>query len=1042
MTSFLRTMLKKKAFANAVMFVLIIGGLISGNAIRQELYPTQEARTVEIIMNMQGASPDEIDKSILQIIENSLQGIDGVKRIESEAKEGVGRVKVLLLDNSDTSQLFSDIKSVIEQIDTLPAGVEPPVITIPAQVEKALSLIIYGDQPHSWLLNTAKTIRDDLRTGFEGTPGLHKVELAFPRNREISVELTENTLRQYGFTLEEVADTIANASLDLAGGTLLTEQSDIVLRTSERRETIEQYRDIVVAKSQDGIPVRIEDIAQLSEGFSQSTLECWFNGLPAIQLDVYAVGKETPTSVEKTVQEYLDTTATGKFQGVELAIFENQAAAYRDRLKLLIDNAFLGLLLVLIILGLFLTPKVAFWVMVGIPTSLIGGLILLPLMGGTLNMLSLFAFIVTIGVVVDDAIMIGEAIHTHQMNGLTPLEAAVKGVKEMGGLVFLATITTITAFLPMFFVPGEMGVLFHQIPAVVVAVLIVSLLESILILSTHISTNTALPPYLRIIEKPQQKADTILRSFIAHQFRPLIRKFVHHPVITLAAAISIVLITASGIAGGLLGFSFTPTIDSDTAIAQATLPYGTPKEKSVEIANRLIESGRRVLQENQLTSTGMLSVIGTRLDEGEVEVESLAGTHYISALIPLPPEHQHPFSTREFAAKWQQAFGSDHELEALNFTGETNVTGGEPILLEVFHSNPAIAQEAALHLGERMRLVGGLTSVDDGVRTGKPEIHFKLKNEGLDLGVTTSELAKQLRHRFHGSEALRFVKDGDEVKVMVRLHADERKDYGILSQVLLKNSSGVLVPLTAVADIQQARSFTTIKRRDGKRIYPVTADIAFGISDDDVEEILETRLIPELLHKFPGVSVHFAGESEENDEALSALANSFVIVSGIIFLLLVFHFNSFILPLIIMITIPFSCIGAVWGHILMGYDLSIISVIGLIAMAGVVVNDSLVLVTTYTRYLSEGASRTQAIIDAGCNRFRPILLTSLTTFFGLVPLLMETSEQAQFLIPAAISISFGLLVGTFISLVLVPVLLAINPQPLKASVSPYQPAET
>lgn len=424
-----------------------------------------------------------------------------------------------------------------------------------------------------------------------------------------------------------------------------------------------------------------------------------------------------------------------------------------------------------------------------------------------------------------------------------------------------------------------------------------------------------------------------------------------------------------------------------------------------------------------MKSLGLFSLIGTRLEEGEVEVETLAGSHYISVLMALPPEKERILSGREFASAWQTAFGDPGVLESLNFTGETNVTGGEPIMLEVFHADPVKARKAALSLGQRLGTISGLTSVDDGIRAGKPELNIRLKEFGLQMGLTEEMVAKQIRHRYHGAEALRFVRNGNEIKVMVRLNEKERSQISSLQQVQLKCPSGALLPLSEVAQITRTRSFTSLARRDGKRIYPVTADIGFGIDDDIIEDALEEAIVPQVMADYPGTSIHFGGEEEENDEALGSLGNGFLIILGIIFLILILHYNSYTQSILVLVAIPFSLIGAVWGHILLNCDLSIVSVIGIIAMAGVVVNDSMVLVTTYNRYRRDGQPPSKAIVDAACHRFRPILLTTLTTFFGLMPLLLETSEQAQFLIPAAISISFGLVFGTLITLVLIPALL-------------------
>ncbi|MDY6987318.1 MAG: efflux RND transporter permease subunit [Thermodesulfobacteriota bacterium] len=1021
MNALLAWLLKRTVFANALMVVFLLGGLLSAMSIRQELLPDREERCVEVAVELPGASPDEVKTSILDVVENAVRGLDGIKRVNAEAREGIGMVTIALLESANTQQMLGDIKNAVDRITTFPQDAEEPMVSIPSEVEKALSIVVYGDQPLMWLRKTGESVRDDLRVRV----GLKKVELAFPREQEISVEIPEATLRQYGLSLEDVAEKIRQNSLDLPGGTLFSTRADIALRTVERREWAKDFSDIVVAQTTKGIPLRLADIAVLKNGFGESPIESWFNGHPAIQIDVFAVGDETPISVEAAVQEYLGTFARERYQGVEIVVFENEAEAYRSRMALLIDNALIGLILVLVTLGLFLTPHLAFWVMVGIPTSLLGGMLLLPLFDASLNMISLFAFIITIGVVVDDTIMMGEAIHVHRGKGRDHLSSALQGLKEMGGPVLLATSTTIIAFLPSFFVPGSMGEIFRQIPAVVVAVLLVSLIESLFILAAHLAQDRPERPWLTWLARPQQAVNAKLQLFIEGTFRRFMQKGLQRPSLMIASALSLLLVTFGGVTGGLLGFSFTPTIESDTVIAQATLPYGTPRRQSVALQQELVETANGVLKDHSMASPGIFSLIGTRLEEGEVELETLAGSHYVSVLMAMPPEGERTLSGREFARAWQNAFGERNELEALNFTGETNVTSGEPVRLEVFHPDQTVARSAALALGERLRAFAGLSSIDDGIRAGKPELKLTLREQGLLMGLTAEDMATQVRHRYYGAEALRFVRDGNEIKVMVRLNEKERRQHGALQEVLLKTPSNTLVPLTEVADITQTHSFTTVAQRDGKRIYPVTADIGVGISDDVVEDALEEGILPALMAEFPGLSVGFGGEEEEIDESLGALGNGFLVVLGAIYLLLSLYYNSYIQPLLVLSVIPFSLIGAVWGHILLGYDLSIVSMVGVVAMAGVVVNDSLVLVTTYNWHRAHGKDQQGAIVNAACHRFRPILLTSLTTFLGLMPLLLETSEQAQFLIPATISISFGLAFGTVITLVLLPAILGL-----------------
>jgi multidrug efflux pump subunit AcrB len=1020
MNKFLENILQRHVIANILMAVFIVGGLLSAQSIRQEVLPTTQSKNVQISVAFDGAQPAEIETAILLPIENAIRGMEGLKKVQGVAREGLGTVTLTLLRSANPDQMLGDIKNAIDRIETFPLNVEEPVVSIPAEIEKVMSLVVSGDQPLLWLRQTAENIRDDLLT----EKGLTKVQLAAPRDQEITAEISEKTLRVHGLSLEDVALRIRGTAQDLAGGTIYTPQADIALRTNERREWAHEFSDIIIKETKTGLPLRLSDIATLQDGFGNSPIEAWYNGKPAIQIDIFTAGAETPTSVEEVVKDYL-LCATQKYKGVSLDIFENDAQTYRDRLSLLIDNAFLGLVLVMIVLALFLTPRLAFWVMIGIPTSLLGGLMLLPLFGATINEISLFAFIVTIGVVVDDAIMLGEAIHANRSKGMDNLSAAVKGLKEMGVTILLAVSTTILVFMPMFFISRPMGTMMEQIPAVVVSVLLVSLIECLFVLSTHLAQDNPQRPWLKTLSRPQERVNAWLENFTRETFRRFVRTTLLRPMAILCLALSLLFITFSAIVSGMIGFIFTPPVQSDTVIAQATLPYGSPKAQSIAIQDKMVTDAQAVFAESGMRTSGIFSLIGVRLDEGEIETESLAGSHYISVLAALPPEDERVINGIEFARQWQERFGDPGGLEALTFTGETNVTGGEPIQMELFHPDEAVAREAALKLGERMQSVAGLTAIDDGLRAGKPELKIKLKDNAVQMGLTAGDIARQVRHRFYGAEALRISRNGNDVKMLVRLPEKERQQRSALDHTLIKTPGGSLVPLTELVTITSGRSTTTLARRDGKRIFPVTADIMIGVSDDAVEDVLKDSLVPQILTEYPGLTVEFAGDEEETDGSMEILGNGFLITLCIMYALLALRFNSYVQPLLVLSIIPFACIGAVWGHILMGYDISIISIIGILAMAGVVVNDSLVLVTAYDRFRMQRVPHVKAITEATCSRLRPILLTTLTTCLGLMPMMLETSEQAQFLIPMAVSMVFGLAFGTFIVLCLMPVLLRL-----------------
>jgi multidrug efflux pump subunit AcrB len=1020
MNKFLENILQRPVIANILLAVFIVGGLLTAHSIRQEVLPTTQSRTVEVSVAFNGAQPAEIETAILLPIENAVRGMEGLKKVQGVAREGLGTVTLTLVQSANPDQMLGDIKNAVDRIETFPLDAEEPVVSIPVEVEKVMSLIVSGDQPSLWLRKTAENIRDDLLT----EKGLTKVQLAAPRDQEITAEISETTLRAHGMSLEDVALRIQDTAQDLAGGTIYTPQADIALRTNERREWAQEFSDITIKETQAGLPLKLADIATLQDGFGDSPIEAWYNGKTAIQIDIFTTGAETPASVEDVVKAYIPIAAQ-RYKGVSLDIFENDAQTFRDRLSLLINNAFSGLVLVMIVLALFLTPRVAFWVVLGIPTSLLGGLMLLPIFGATINEVSLFAFIVTIGVVVDDGIMLGEAVHTNRSKGMDNLSAVVAGLKEMGVPILLAVGTNMLVFIPMFFIPGPTGMIMEQIPAVVVSVFLVSLIECLFVLATHLAQDHPERPWLKTLSRPQERVNTWVENFTRETFRRFVRMTLLHSKATLCLALALLFITFAATASGMIGFIFTPPVQSDTVIAQATLPYGSPKAQSIAIQDKMVKDAQAIFAESGMRTPGIFSLVGARLDEGEIESESLAGSHYISILAVLPPEDERRINGIEFARQWQEQFGDPGGFETLTFTGETNVTGGEPIQMELFHPDESIAREAALKLGERMRSVAGLTGIDDGLRAGKPELKIELKDNAVQMGLTAGDIARQVRHRFYGAEALRISRNGNDVKMVVRLPEKERQQRSALDHALIKTPGGSLVPLTELVTITSGQSTTTLARRDGKRIYPVSADIMIGVSDDAVEDVLEDSLVPQILAEYPGLTVEFAGDEEETDGSLEVLGNGFLITLCIMYALFALQFNSYLQPLLVLSVIPFGCIGAVWGHIFLGYDISIISIIGILAMAGVVVNDSLVLVTGYNSFRMKGMPHVRAITEATCSRLRPILLTTLTTCLGLAPLMLETSEQAQFLIPMAVSMVFGLGFGTFIVLCFMPVLLRL-----------------
>ncbi|MCB0332076.1 MAG: efflux RND transporter permease subunit, partial [Bdellovibrionales bacterium] len=940
----------------------------------------------------------------------------------STASEGSASVVVELLTSADTTKAFQDVKNEVDGITSFPEDAERPIVSLVESRRRVITLVLYGDQDPRKLRQLAERVRDDLVQ----RPGVTLVELGLSPPLEISVEVPQATLREYNLTLPQIASIIRQTALELPGGELKTSHGRILLRTQERRDYASEFRDIPLTTSPSGVVLRLGDIAQIEEKFQEVDQEAWFGGKPATTIQAFRVGDETPQSVAQAVQDYIDEIAPELPDDVKLSIWEDSSKLYKDRMALLMKNAVMGLTLVLLLLGVFLEPRLAFWVTLGIPVSVLGCFLFMPFTGASINMISLFAFIITLGIIVDDAVVVGENIYEKRERGMSPLRAAVMGVHEIIMPVTFAVLTNIVAFFPLFFVPGISGKFFRQIPSVVVAVFFVLLIESLFVLPSHLSHATKQTRFWRTLNWPRVHCDAFLKRFISEWYAPFVERAIRHRYVTMAIACAVLIASFGLVAGGHLRFTFMPKIDSDLVTAQATLPFGVPIEEARVVQSRLHEAAVKTIEESggERIVKGIYSQIGKNLTAGHSpgpRVAGAGGSHLVGTQVSLVSSDLREISGTEFARRWRKNVGKVVGLETLSFRSDTGAREGSPIELHLSHRSRSITEQAASELAEALTQYAGVSDVDDGVAGGKRQFSLKLTPYARTLGITVQDLARQVRGAFYGAEALRQQRGRNEVKVLVKLPEEERSTLSTLDHLTIRTPQGGEVPFFMAASIEEGKSYTSISRRDGQRVVTVTADVDDQVSNANqiIEKVLEVDF-PLLQRKYPGLTYRFGGEKEAQKESVSTLKIGFVISMLIIFAMLAIPFKSYIQPLIVMLSIPFGFIGAIGGHYLLGYGLSIISMFGIIALAGVVVNDSLVLVVTANRLREEGKTPHEAISQAGTRRFRPILLTSLTTFFGLAPMIFESSMQARFLIPMAISLGFGILFSTVIILAIVP----------------------
>ena len=1008
--------------ANLLMVALVAGGLLMAFRVRQEVFPEFSLDVVGVSVGYPGASPEEVEEGIVVAVEDAVRGIDGVKKVTSTSSEGRGSVSVEMLLGAKPDRVLSDVKNAIDRITTLPEESEKPIVSLLENRNLVLTVAIAGDASERDLRETAERLRDDL----SAVEGITQVELGASKPLEVAVEIPQATLRTYGITLDQVAAEIRRAALDLPAGSLKTDAGEILVRVTERRDYGADFGTIPLIANPDGSTVLLGDIAEIRDTFADVDLAAGFNGLPAATVDVYRIGDETPLSVSAATLTQLDRFRATVPPGLEVSVVRDDSVVYRERMDLLIRNAMLGLVLVLLMLGLFLEPRLAFWVTLGIPISIFGSFLFLSGTDASINMISLFAFIVTLGIIVDDAIVVGENIHEKREQGMPALEAAIAGARQIAGPITFAVLTNIVAFAPMLFVPGASGKLFMQIPAVAISVFIVSLIESIFILPAHLSHAPRPSVFWRILGEPSKVFGRGLRWFIDRGYAPIVAFATRHRYTTIASGLGLLTIALAVLVGGKLPFTFLPKIDADFVLVNVRLPLGTPAERTVSVQERLLSSMAKTVDESGGSSVveSVYVILGGQVGGfGPMASMRSSGGNILGVQLELVPEGDRNISAADFARRWRENTGDIAGIENISFNSDIGNTTGAAVDVQLSHRDTSILDAASIDLAGRLKGFEGVKDIDSGVTLGKPQFNLELTPEGRSAGLTSTDLARQTRSYFYGTEALRQQRGRNEVRVMVRLPEDERETLHTLDTMMLRTPSGVEIPFQEAAFAEEGRAYTRIRRTDGRRVNSVTADIDTKIANGNVVAAsLQSTVLPDLVERFPGLTWSFEGEQSDQADSLESLGTGFLAAMFVIYALLAIPFRSWVQPLVVMIAIPFGIIGAVIGHLVMGYGFSIISIFGIVALSGVVVNDSLVLLVTINEMRRKNPRRNllQVVCEAGCRRFRPILLTSVTTFFGLMPMVLETSVQARFLIPMAISIAFGVMFATVIILLIVP----------------------
>ncbi|WP_394729449.1 efflux RND transporter permease subunit [Altererythrobacter sp. GH1-8] len=1032
-TGLIAFMARNGVSANLLMIFILVAGLVSFSRIPQEVFPESSLDTIAVSVAYPGATPAEIEQSIVQRIEEAVDAIDGVKKVTATASEGAGSVSIELESDADNARVLDEVKSEIGRIDTFPDDAEEPNIRELTLRQTAMRIALYGDVPERALKEAAYSLEDAIAA----LPAVSFVETSAVRDYQILIDVPQERLRGLGLSLNEISRTISAGSLDSPAGSIDTPTDEVRLRTVGQNYDQQDFENIVVLSTREGGILRLGDIAEVTDGFEDADLITRFNGQPVAFVDIYRTSDERVLDVVDAVKTMLESYDRLP-QGVSYAIWEDRSEVLQDRLGLLLKNAAFGLFLVLVALTLFLDIRLAAWTAVGIGVTFSGAFFLLELAGSTINLFSLFGFILALGLVVDDAVVVGENISSERERGRSGLGAAIAGTQRVKIPVIFAVLTTIIAFLPLTAVEGGIGRVFKDVPIVVLAILSLSLIEAMLILPYHLSHLPAHGAHAknritRFFERVQTAVSERMNAFVEGPLDRAVRYCVTAPYVAVSAAIAILILFVAMIPGGIIKASFFPEIEADQVVAALEMPSGTTIDQTSRVTARIEEAAARALArfdtDNDPDASfveAQFTVIGLR------ETQSGPGTSQRSLKptlatveIALVPSGDRTVSAQEIEQAWREEIGEMPEVQSLTISS-TLVNFGEPVNVKISHPDEDTLDTIRERMMVELSKIQGVFDIESDQDIGMQEIALKLKPSARILGVTLQDVASQVRAGFFGAESLRVQRGREDVRVYVRLPEEERNSISDIEKFRILTPGG-FTSVGAVADIEFTTAPSQIRREDGRRVVTITADLDEDvISAQEINRVLEDDILAGISADYPELNYSFGGLREAQADSFGPLGSAFGLALLAIYALLAVPFRSYTQPLVIMAAIPFGLIGALLGHLLLGIPVVILSAFGIVALSGVIINGSLVLIDFFNENLSEGMSPEEAIIDASKSRFRPIFLTAITTFLGVAPITFETSVQAQFLIPMSVSLGFGVLVGTILLVLVIPALAILH----------------
>lgn len=1017
--------------SNLLMLLMLVAGYFAYGRIVQEVFPETSLDSVTVSVSYPGATPEEIEESIVQKVEEAVQSIEGVKKITSSASEGIGSVRVEMEVGVDIAGALDDVKGEIDQIQTFPSEAEEPDVREATTRQSVMRIALFGDIAERSLKETAYNLEDALAA----LPAVSYVDTSAVRQYQVFIDVPQERLQALGLSLTDIARVVSQNSLDSPAGSIETSSEQVRVRTVGQSYNQRDFERIVLRTSPDGTILRLGDIAHVEDGFEDSDLITRFNGLPVVFVDVYRTSDERVLDVAEAVQVYLAENSLQILpEGVSYAVWDDSSELFNDRLSLLLKNAVLGLILVLVALTLFLDVRLAFWSAVGIGATFVGAVYILELLGSSINMFSLFGFIIALGLVVDDAVVVGENVYAERERGRSGIGASIAGTQRVVMPVVFAVATTVVAFSPLLAVGGTIGKVLADIPLVVIAILSLSLVEALLVLPHHLSTlpahgTRAKNRVLRVIENIQRGFDKKLQEFIDGPLDRALNFSVKMPFFVLSAGAAMLIILFGMVPGGIIKVEFFPQIESDVVTASLEMPAGTSIDGTARTVEKIEEAGNRAVDRmqsvheggNRILEASYTTVGLSEAGSGPLNTASTLQPNIANVLYSFVASSERNFTAADFEAAWREEMGELPEVRSLSISSSL-VSAGDPVNLRLSHPDEEVLVQASDRLVAALSTVNGLFDVESDQDEGMREVELRLKPSARTLGISLQDLAGQVRAAFFGAEAVRVQRGREDVRVYVRLPENERNSIADIARYRVRVPGGH-APLGSLADLSFSVAPTTIQREDGARIATITSDLDSDvITSQEASTYISEEILPAIIADYPGLQFAFGGEQEQQQESFGDIGTAFLIALAGIYALLAIPFRSYIQPLIIMAAIPFGLIGALFGHLILGVPLGIVSMFGMIALSGVIINGALVLIDFMNENLAAGMAREAAVIHAAKSRFRPIILTAITTFLGVAPITFETNLQAQFLIPMSVSLGFGILFGTLLLQLLIPAL--------------------